>query len=103
MDGGTLAEIEHPVLDAAGVRRLCHLAAERVQFAHQMSLARPADRGVAGHVAHRVEVDGEDDGAQTEPRGGQSRLDARVARADDGDLIFSCEISHDDQFLTIDL
>lgn len=55
VDGGTLAEIQHPILDAAGVRRLPHLAAERVQLPHEMTLARPADCGIAWHIPHGVE------------------------------------------------
>ena len=52
--GRALAAVEHAVLDAAGVRRAAHLAAEGVELAHEMALARAANGGVAGHVAHRV-------------------------------------------------
>ena len=53
-DSGALAPVEHPVLDAGFIRRLCHLAAEGVELAHEMALSRAADGGVAGHIAHRV-------------------------------------------------
>ncbi len=87
VDGGTLAEVQHPVLDAAAVRRLCHLAAQRVQLPHEMTLARPADCGVAGHIAHRVEIDRKHDGLQPHPRAGQPGLDPGVARADHGHVV----------------
>ncbi len=76
-----LAPVEHPVLDAGLVRRPAHLAAEGVQLPHQLALARTADGGVAGHVAHRVQIDGEAHRAQTQPRGGERCFNARVARA----------------------
>ena len=84
-----LAAVEHPVLDAGLVRRLRHLAAERVQLPHQVALAGAADGRVAGHVAHAVEIDGEADRVHAEPRGGQRGLDARVSCADHGDITLS--------------
>ena len=60
---------------------LRHLAAERVQLAHEVALARAAYGRVAGHVAHAVQVYGEADGGTAQPRGGQRGLNPRVARA----------------------
>ena len=77
-----LAQVQHPVLDAGPVRRPGHLAAQGVQLPHQVPLARAADGRVAGHVAHAVQIHGEAQGLQPQTRRGQSRLDARVARAD---------------------
>ena len=82
--GGAFSAVEHPVLDAAAVGGLRHFSAQRVQLAHQMPLARAADGGVAGHVAHGVEVDRKDRRVQPHPRTGKPRLDPGVARADDG-------------------
>ena len=62
-DGGALAPVQNPVLDAGLVRRPAHLAPQGVQLPHQVALARAADGRVAGHVAHRVQVDGEAQGA----------------------------------------
>ena len=83
------AAVEHPVLDAGRVCRPPHLAAQRVQLPHQMPLAGAADGGVAGHVAHGVQVDGKDDGLQPQAGGGQSRLNAGVSGADDGNIKLS--------------
>ena len=88
-DRRALAAVEHPVLDARAVGRAAHLAAQRVELADKVALARAADGWVAGHVADRVEVDGKDRRLQPQPRGGERRLDPGVPRADHGDIQFS--------------
>ena len=88
-DRRALAAVEHPVLDARAVGRAAHLAAQRVELADKVALARAADGGVAGHVAHSVQVDGEHDGLQSQPCGGQRRFDAGVTGADDGNIKLS--------------
>ena len=80
------ASVEHAVLDAGHVRRARHLAAQRVDLAHQMPLGRAADRGVAGHVADCVQIDREARRVHPEPGRGQRSLDARVPRADDDNV-----------------
>ena len=92
--GRALAAVEHAVLDAAGVRRAAHLAAEGVELADEMALARAADGRVAGHVAHGVQIDREHDGLQPQPRGCEAGFDPGMARADDGNVIISCKIAH---------
>ena len=67
------ALVQQAVLNAARVRGLCHLAPQSVQLPDQVALAGTADGGVAGHIAHRVQVDGEHDGLHPQPRGGQRR------------------------------
>ena len=51
--GRPLAAVEQPELDAGGVGHAAHQAIERVDLAHQMALAQPADRRIAGHRADR--------------------------------------------------
>ena len=94
IDGGAFAAVEHAVLDACTVGRTGHFAAERVQLAHELPLAGAADGRIARHIAHAVEVDGKADGVQAEPGGGQRRLNAGVARADDGDVTGSSVKDH---------
>ena len=60
-----------------------------VQFPDQMALARAADGGVAGHVAHRVQIDCEAHRAQAHPGPGQRGLDSGVTGSDDGDIKLS--------------
>ena len=94
--GRPFAAVEHPVLDAGLIGCTRHLAAERIELAHEVALARAADGGVAGHIADGVHIDGKADGVQSQPRGGQRGLNARVARADDGDVTASGVITHDE-------
>ncbi len=94
MNGGAFPEVQHPVLDAAGVRRLSHLSAERVQLPHQMALARPADGRVARHIADRVEIDRKYDRSQSHPRAGQPCLDPGVSGPDHRRIIASRFKSH---------
>ena len=94
-DCGAFGTVEHAVLDAGAVRRTGHLAAQSVQLPHQMTLAGTADGGVAGHVAYRVQIDGEADGAHAQTRRRQRRLDAGMSGADDGDVKCSgVKLSH---------
>ena len=65
-----------------------------VQLPDQVALARAADGGVAGHVSHRVQVDGEADGLQPQSGGGQRGLNARVSRAHHGNIKCSRKIVH---------
>ena len=93
--GRALAAVEHTVLNAGRVRGAGHLAAQRVDLAHQMALGRAADRGVAGHVADRIQIDGKAGRMHTQPGGGKRGLDARVARADhDNVKCFCCKAGH---------
>ena len=82
VDRRPLPQVQHSVLDAGLVRRPGHLTAQGVQLPHQMALAGAADGRVAGHVAHAVQVHGEAQGLQPQPRRGQGRLDAGVSRPD---------------------
>ena len=77
-DGGPLAPVQKPVLDAAGVGGPGHFAAQGIQLPHQVALAGAADGGIAGHVAHRVQIDGKDNGLQPQPGSCQGRLDPGV-------------------------
>ena len=49
------AGVEHARLDERIVDGAAHFAAERVNFAHQMSLTRAADGGVAGHEGDGIQ------------------------------------------------
>ena len=88
-DGRAFPEVQQPVLDAAFVGGFGHFAPQGVQLPDQVALAGAADGGVAGHVAHSVQIDGKDDGLQPQAGGGQSRLDAGVTGADDGNIKLS--------------
>ena len=94
MDRGTLAPVQHPVLDAAMVRSQTHLAAQGIQFPDQMALAGAADGRITGHIAHGIQIDGKEDGVHTKPGGRQGGFDARMACADDGNITGSSVVIH---------
>ena len=89
VDRGALAPVEQAVLDAGRVGGPGHLAPQGVQLPDQVPLAGAADGRVAGHVAHRVQVDGEADGPAAQARRSKGGLDPRVASADYRDIILS--------------
>ena len=84
-----LAAVEHTVLYAGLVGCLCHLAAQSVQLTHEMPLARAAYGGIAGHIAHAVEVYGKAYRVKSHACGGKRGLYSRVTCADDGYIAFS--------------
>ena len=62
----TLAAVEDAELDAGGVGGAAHQAVERVDLAHQVALAEPADRRIAAHHADRLEALGDQRGARAD-------------------------------------
>ena len=90
----TLAPVEHTGLEEGGVRRPAHFPTEGIHLPYQMAFGRAADRGIAGHVPHRVQVDGEHHRPAAQPGGSQGRLNPRVARPNDRHLIVSCVKLH---------
>ena len=89
VDGRSFTPVEHPVLDAAAVCRQTHFAAQHIQLPDKVTLAGAADGGIAGHIAHGIEVDGKQNGFQTQTGGSQCRLDSCVSGTDDGNITFS--------------
>ena len=87
MDSGALARIEHAELNACLVRIDAHLAAERIELAHEMAFAWAADRRVAGHQSDIVHRERRQERLAADARGGQSRLHAGMASADDDDIV----------------
>ena len=81
--GRAFAAVEHAKLDAAGIGDAAHQAVQRIDFAHQMALAEPADGRVAGHRADGGEAMGDQRRARAHARGCGRRLAAGMAAADD--------------------
>jgi hypothetical protein len=66
-----------------------HDAVERVDLANEMTLAEPADRRVARHLADRRPLVCEKQRARTEPGSRSSRLAAGVPTPDHCDVVLS--------------
>ena len=81
-DGGAARGIERPELDGREVGDAAHLAAERVDLADQVALRRPADGGVARHLADAVEAHRQHERGRAHARRRQRGLAPGMARAD---------------------
>ena len=84
--GRTLAAIEEPELDAGGVGDAAHEAVERVDLAHQVPFAEPADRGIAGHGADGRKPLGDQRRTRAHARGRGRGLTAGMAAANDNHI-----------------
>ena len=87
--GGAFALVQHPALQVGGVCRQTHHAAQRVHLPHQRALGSAADAGVAGHIADGVQTHGKDGRFCAQHSSCMGGFDARMASADDDDIIFS--------------
>ena len=77
-----LGAVEDAELDAGGVDRPPHHAAERVHLADELRLAHAADRRVAAHLPDGVAVGGQQRRAGAEPGGGAGRFHPGMAGSD---------------------
>lgn len=81
-DRRPFALIQHSELNAREIRGHSHRASERIDLAHQVTLADSADRGVAAHLSDGRSIHGEQKRAALHPRGGKGGFDAGVPCAD---------------------
>ena len=87
-DAWTLASVEKAPLNSGGIGIKTHCASQGIDFANHVALAQPANRGVATHLADRVEILGQDCDLATETGGSQRCLDPGVASANNEDVVF---------------
>ena len=87
VDSRPLACVEHAELDAGLVRIDAHLAAERIELAHEMAFARAADRRVAGHQGNIIHRERRQKRPAADARSSQRRLHAGMASANDDDIV----------------
>src|SRR5690606_8725116 len=85
-DGTAFRTVEHAVMDGGRVGGASDQAIERIDLAHEMTLAEPAYRRIAAHGADRAEVERHQAGPRTHARRDGRRFAARVAAADDKDV-----------------
>ena len=84
--GRSFAAVEQPKLNAGGVSDAAHKAIERIDLAHQMTLAEAADRRIAGHGADASEALRDERGAGAHARRGRSGFAAGVPAANHNDI-----------------
>src|SRR5262249_54985631 len=85
-DGRTLAAVENPKLDTAGVSDPAHQAVKRVDLADQMTPAQTPHPGIAGHRADGRKPEGGQPRPRAHPRGRGGGFATGVAAADDDDV-----------------
>ena len=88
------AAIEHPKLDARGVDRPPHRAAQGVDLADDLPLGHAADGRIAAHLGDGVQIGRQQRSARPHASGGQRRLGAGVAGADHNDVIIVLARGH---------
>jgi len=81
-----LRGVQDPELNARRVGRKCHRATQRIDLFDEMALANATDRGVARHLAKRLDAVSQQQSLATRSRGGKRRLGARVATSNDNDI-----------------
>ena len=89
MDRRSFGGVQHPALDEGLVDVDPHLSAQGVDLPHQMSLAGPADGGIAGHHGDGFQIDGEHQRPVAHPCGSKGRLAACMTGTHHDDIIFS--------------
>ena len=85
-DRRSLAGIQRAELDPGFVRGARHRAPERIDLAHQVSLADTADGWVAAHLAERLDALRQQQCPRAHAGRGERRLGAGVTTADDDDI-----------------
>jgi len=73
-------------MDRRAIGGARHPSVERVDLAHQMTLAQPADRRIARHRPDLRGIEADERDARTQPRRGRGGLGSGVPPADDDDI-----------------
>jgi hypothetical protein len=73
-------------LNSDGVRHFAHDAAERVDFADEVSFGNPADCRIAGHLRDQIGVQGEQRSVQPHAGRGHGGFASGVSSADYDDI-----------------
>ena len=97
--GGTLAAVEHTELDAAAVGNDTHLAAQRIDFAHNLPLGNASHSGIAAHLGNLVHVDGDEQRARPQACCSSSRFTAGMTGAHHYDIIVASHFQTGNQSL----
>ena len=87
--GGAFAAVEHPALQVGGVCGQTHQPAERIDLPHKMPLGCAADGRVARHIADEIQRQRKHRGPCPQPCRRMRRLDPRMPRTDDDDVVAS--------------
>ena len=87
--GGAFAAVEHPALQVGGVCGQPHQPAERIDLPHKMPLAVPPMTGCHGILPMKSSDSVNTRGPCPQPAAACARLDPRMPRTDDDDVVGS--------------
>ena len=73
--------------DLGGVGNAAHQTVERIDLPHEVAFGKAANRGIAGHLADRLDFVRQEKRAGAEPRGSRRRLASGMAAADHNHII----------------
>ncbi len=85
-DGRTFGAVQKTELDTGFVGQPAHQSIERIDLADEMTLAKPADCGVAGHLAQSIKPMGDQSHAGSDPCRGCGSFATGMAPADHDDV-----------------
>jgi hypothetical protein len=83
----SFALVEQTDLNERAISHAPHQPAKGVDFTHQMSLRRAANRWIARHMRQFVEIDGQQQCAASHARCGMRRFASGVPCADNNDIV----------------
>ena len=81
------APVEHPKLNARRVDRPAHRAAQRVDLAHDLPLADPANGRIAAHLPDGVTIGRQQRRLRPQPRSSKRRFGTGVSRTNHQDVV----------------
>ena len=79
VNSGAARTVQHPGLYPGGIDGTSHDSVQRINLAHQMALAKPANGRIAGHLANPVSTHGHKRNAGTHARGCRGCLAAGMS------------------------
>ena len=94
MHGRAFSRVEHAHLDELRIRSEAHLAAERINFTHEVPFGGAADGRVTGHERHGIEVEGDDERGKPHARKRKRGLAAGMPCAEHHGIVCDGHLPH---------
>jgi hypothetical protein len=85
--GGSLFRIQHSKLKTGHIRGFAHFPSHGIDFTREMAFGKPADRGIARHLADTIQIYGEEERLAPHSRGGEGGFYPGMTRATDNHII----------------
>jgi len=86
LDCGPFSGVQHLDLECRAIGKPSHRPTHCIDLADDMAFPNASDRGVAGHLANQIDVEGEKERSGTHSSRGKCRVDAGMATPDHNDI-----------------